>query len=119
VLVGGGAHGPDLYGDRHLSGQFGSRFGRLPRTLSHPDSSPSRVRHPRGTGDGGAGGAAPRPGNRRAHDSGGEGDGGRSLADGTTWHVGCEPRLPALPLAAYAMRGVARRGWTAHRSPTR
>jgi hypothetical protein len=89
------------------------------RTFSHPNSSTSRVRHPRGTGDGGAGGAPPRPGNRRAHDSGGEGDGGRSLADGTTWHVGCEPRLPALPLAAYAMRGVARRGWTAHRSPTR
>jgi hypothetical protein len=102
ALDGGGAHGPDLYGDRHLSCKFGSRFGRLPAPSATP--SPQRaaygIRKARATAE--LGGASPVPGNRRAHDSGGEEDeGGRSLADGATWHAGCERRLPCSAHAAY------------------
>ena len=54
MLDGGGAHGSDLYGDRHLSDQFGSRFGRLssrtfsaPQLLSEPRTSSARHRRRR------------------------------------------------------------------------
>jgi hypothetical protein len=98
VLDGGGAHGPDLYGDRHLSGQFGSRFGRLPAPSASP--SPQRaaygIRKARATAE--LGGASPVPGKRRAHDSGGEEDeGGRSLADGPRGTRDVSGGYPALP----------------------